>query len=292
MIRQMNRVMHNGDDSFYEIPSDPAKYGLPDDRALRRLIAQYLLLYSGNLGSLIDNVDNPSELRIAVQLTDGNPSFIGKVKADILAYGRGQFEPLGLKVETVGLSEEVLAMNDSITRSQLTSLVLALLFVLITITISYRSVLIGLCGLVPIGLSLLLNFAAMGFLRIPLDIVTAMVASVAIGIGIDYSIHVVSAYVMEYRRTGDTREAAHRTLSLTGRAIFFNVASVTLGFAVLVFSMFTPLRTLGVLIGVIMITSSFFSLTLLPVLLSRVVPRLVARKSKGVPAPAGLREGQ
>jgi len=174
---------------------------------------------------------------------------------------------LGFTVETVGLPDEMLAMNNSIMKSQVLSLFVALLCVLITIWIAYHSLRIGLSSLIPIVLSLMLNFGAMGFLHIPLDIVTAIIASVAIGIGIDYSIHVVSAYMYEYRLTGDSELAAHRTLRLTGRAIFFNVVSVTLGFAVLMFSMFTPLNSMGVLMGIIMITSSFFSLTLLPVVL-------------------------
>lgn len=279
MIKQMNRVMHDGNASFYEIPADPAKYGLDDAAALRRLIAQYLLLYSGNLSSFIDSTDNPSKLRIVVQLTDGSPANIGKVKQRIASYADAHLSPLGFRVETVGLPDEMLAMNSSIMRSQLLSLTLALVFVFLAIAIAYRSIRIGLAGLVPILLSLLLNFGTMGFLHIPLDIVTAMIASVAVGIGIDYSIHVVSAYVRRYGATGHPEEAAHRTLSLTGRAIFFNVSSVTIGFAVLVFSMFTPLNSLGILVGVIMITSSFFALTLLPVILRAIVPRLHARRA-------------
>ncbi len=277
MIKQMNRVMHDGNDSFYEIPSDPAKYRLADSAGLRRLIAQYLLLYSGNLSSFVDSTDNPSELRIAIQLTDGSPQNIGSVKQRIESYANAHLAPLGFRVETVGLPDEMLAMNSSIMHSQFVSLSLALIFVFIAITIAYRSLRVGLAGLVPILLSLILNFGTMGFLHIPLDIVTAMIASVAVGIGIDYSIHVVSAYVRQYGVTGDTEEAAHRTLGLTGRAIFFNVSSVTVGFAVLVFSMFTPLNSLGILIGVIMITSSFFALTLLPVILRVIVPRTAVR---------------
>jgi predicted RND superfamily exporter protein len=275
MIKQMNRVMHDGEEAYYEVPTDPKKYGLTGQDSLRRLIAQYLLLYSGNLSSFVNSTDSPTELRMVVQLKDSNPSFLQKVKQDIAVYADAHLRQLGYAVETVGLPDEMLAMNRSIMRSQVTSVSIALLCVLIAMWIAYRSFRVGLAGLIPIALSLLLNFAAMGFLHIPLDIVTAIIASVAVGIGIDYSIHVVSAYIFEYRLTGSTEEAAHRTLGLTGRAIFYNVMSVTLGFAVLVFSMFTPLNSVGILMGVIMLTSSFFSLTLLPVVLRAIVPRLV-----------------
>jgi len=278
MVEQMNRVMHNGQDQYYEIPSNPLKYGLPDNAALQRLLAQYLLLYSGNLSSFVNSTDNPTELRIAIQLTSGAPSLIQKVRKEVVSYSATHLRPLGFTIETVGLPDEMLAMNNSIMKSQVLSLSVALLCVLLTIWIAYRSFRIGLSSLIPIVLSLLLNFGAMGFLHIPLDIVTAIIASVAIGIGIDYSIHVVSAYMYEYRLTGNSELAAHRTLRLTGRAIFFNVASVTFGFAVLMFSMFTPLNSVGVLMGIIMITSSFFSLTLLPVVL-----RAIGLRSGGEP---------
>ena len=294
MIEQMNRVMHDGQDDYYEIPSVPAKYGLSDQLALRRLIAQYLLLYSGSLGSFVDSTDHPTALRVVVQLKDSNPAFLDRVKKDILRYGSLNLRPLGYSIETVGLPDEMLAMNASIMRSQIVSVAIALVCVMIAMWAAYGSLVIGLAGLIPIALSLLLNFAAMGFLHIPLDIVTAIIASVAIGIGIDYSIHVVSAYVFEYRLTGDCEISARRTFALTGRAIFFNVASVTVGFAVLVFSMFTPLNSVGILMGVIMITSSFFSLTLLPVVLRSVVPGLSrsvpeAERTAGSPAETAAR---
>ena len=274
MISRMNEIMQ-GSPEYYEIPADPEKYGLTDGAGLQRLIAQYLLLYSGNLSNLVDRMDNPLRLKGTIQLNDGSPDILGVVRQDIMEYSGTFIEPLGYNVRITGLAEEMLAMNGLITRSQLLSIGFALGFVLVVLWITYRSFTAGVFTIIPIALSLLLNFAVMGFLRIPLDIVTALIASIAIGIGIDYSIHVVSAYTREYRKTNSHSGAARNTLALTGRAVLYNVVSVALGFAILVFSVFTPLNTAGILIGVIMVTSSFFALTLLPVLFAVFNPKFL-----------------
>lgn len=287
MLKQMNRVMHDGDPGFYEIPADPEKYGLADRDALRRLVAQYLLLYSGNLSEFIDSMDAPARAKITVQLRDGNPAFIKRVRAEVLSYAAERFEPLGFTVEVAGSSEQMIAMNDMITRSQLLSIAFAFPLVFLVLLVSYRSAAAGLLGVIPIALSLLINFGVMGFFGIPLDIVTAMIASIAIGIGIDYAIHVTSVYEAEYRIVGDHREAARRMLRVTGKAILSNASSVALGFAVLVFSVFTPLNTVGILIAVIMFTSSFFSMTLLPVLFARLRPKFLTRTGAAGAVPTG-----
>jgi len=99
----------------------------------------------------------------------------------------------------------------------------------------------------------------MGILGIPLNNATVLIASIAVGIGIDYIIHFLS----DYRKEGDV-EGVIRT---TGKAIYLNALTVSLGFAVLLFANMIPLRYLGGLIGLTMILSALVSTTLLPSML-------------------------
>jgi predicted RND superfamily exporter protein len=96
--------------------------------------------------------------------------------------------------------------------------------------------------------------------------VTAMIAAIAIGIGIDYSIHFLSGYIREYRDCHDHHRAAEKTVRGTGKAIAYNALSVAAGFAVLVFSIFTPLNTVGVMMSLTMGSSSILAITILPFL--------------------------
>ena len=127
------------------------------------------------------------------------------------------------------------------------------------------------------GFAILINFAVMGYFGIKLDISTAMVASVAIGIGIDYTIHFMSNYHYERLRTDDIETVSINTLRTTGKAIIFNAIAVASGFLVLMFSQFNPLMYLGMLIALTMLTSSIGAMTLLPVLLNIFKPGFISK---------------
>jgi uncharacterized protein len=107
----------------------------------------------------------------------------------------------------------------------------------------------------------------MGLTGIPLNIATVLVASVALGIGIDYSIHIISHFKHIYKITGNARVAIEETILISGKAIIINVVSVSAGFLVLLFSDMVPLQYFGFLIALSMVGSSLGALTLLPVIL-------------------------
>jgi predicted RND superfamily exporter protein len=117
----------------------------------------------------------------------------------------------------------------------------------------------------------------MGFTGIKLNIGTSMVASLSIGIGIDYTIHCIEAFKREYRRTGGEGDFLRRTFATSGKAILINAVSVGAGFAVLVFSQFNMLGDLGFLIALTMGTSALVSLTVIPVLLTLISPALIRK---------------
>jgi predicted RND superfamily exporter protein len=102
-----------------------------------------------------------------------------------------------------------------------------------------------------------------------------MVASVSVGVGIDYTIHCLEAYKREFRASAGGGDFLRRTFISSGRAIIINAVSVGAGFAVLLFSRFTMLADLGLLIAITMFSSALVSLTILPALLGILKPKFV-----------------
>lgn len=269
MIKQMNQVMHKEEstaaNSFYEIPIDPKKYGKKDLSELKNLISQYLLLYSGNLDSFYDDVDNPTMTRVMFQLNTGDPKRIDVIVKEIEAYSKKHLHPLGYESYTAGHAKFYVAINQLVISSQISSLLFAILFVFLILSISNRTVQAGLFGTVPLVITTLGFFGVMGYFKIALDVGTALVGSITVGIGIDYAIHYMAG-LQNFIKDGKEHEEAMRlTLHTTGKAILFNALSVSLGFLVLMFSQFNPIRNFGLLLAISMFISSFCTLFVLPV---------------------------
>lgn len=272
-IKRMNLVLHNEED-FNEIPTVPEKYGLQDEGELKNLISQYLLIYSGNLDTWADDSLEPSQARMIVQLATSGNSFTRRIIPDIQTFAAAHL-PEGYTIEISGIALIENALVNLIVDTQTYSILLSLFMVFVILSISYRSPAAGFFGSIPLAFSIMINFAVMGYTGIRLDISTAMVASVAMGIGIDYTIHFMSGYAGNRARNMNPKGAAARTISTTGKAILFNALSVGAGFAVLILSQFKPLKYFGFLIALTMLTSSIGAMTLVPVILEVFKPRFI-----------------
>lgn len=161
-----------------------------------------------------------------------------------------------------------ITMDRSLLRSQMGSLSIAIIMVIIFVGLILRSLKTGIFATIPIIAAIIILFGVMGFSGIPLNIATVLVASVALGIGIDYSIHVISnvKHLMK-THNDDISHALEETIVISGKAIVINVISVSGGFLVLLFSEMVPLQYFGFLVALSMIGSGVGSLTLLPVIL-------------------------
>ena len=171
------------------------------------------------------------------------------------------------EIRITGMPFVDITMDQSLVNSQIGSISIAIVFVILIVGLILRSLPSGFYAAVPIIAAILILFGVMGLTGIPLNIATVLVASVALGIGIDYSIHVISHFNDSLRETGDPAKAMQETMLVSGKAILINVVSVSAGFLVLVFSEMVPLQYFGSLIALSMVSSSFAALTLLPALL-------------------------
>ena len=171
------------------------------------------------------------------------------------------------KILLTGMPSVYIKLNNSLLNSQFSSLIIAIIMVLIIVGLILRSLSKGIFAAIPIVATIIILFGFMGITGIPLDIATVLVGSIALGIGIDYSIHVITGFNYKLKETGDVHEAIEHTIMTSGKAIVINVSSVATGFLVLMFSQLVPLQNFGLLVAISMIGSGAGALTLLPVVL-------------------------
>lgn len=278
LVEAVNEELNYKGAAYNEIPYNSDKYAAANRKQLKNLISQYLLMYSGSLDDLINDQLEPSKARMSVQMTTGSNIVTKKVKEDIKEYVAQNF-PQGYHAAIAGHANMSLAVNNLIVSSQIRSILISLLIVFLIVAINYKSLIAGFYGIIPLSVSLLINFGVMGFTGIKLDIATSMVASIAIGIGVDYTIHFLAGYCHERQKTDDLDVVCQRTLLTSGKAIIFNAVSVAIGFAVLLFSNFTPLVNLGLLVTLTMVTASLASMIILPALLNLFKPRFISKSS-------------
>jgi len=156
---------------------------------------------------------------------------------------------------------------ELILQGQISSLLLSLLLVVILVSLMFKSILVGLIGSLPIAVTSVVNFGVMGLSGIALSTTTALISSIAIGIGIDYAIHFIDRYRVHAATEPDKTKASRLTMHQTGRAILFNAVVVIAGFLVLLFSVFPPNRQLGSLVALNMSVSFLGTVTLMYLLL-------------------------
>jgi predicted RND superfamily exporter protein len=181
-------------------------------------------------------------------------------------YGLDATRTVTLAAEPSGLAPVLDQMEKELLPTQIESTALALLAVTLLLILVFRSLRAGLLGIIPVGLTILVNFAVLGYFGIGLDSFTAMIASITIGLGIDYAIHFTHRFRKEFERSGDERTALVNTLQTTGVAILINSLSVGAGFAVLLLAGGQHIRLLGGLTAVALLVSALFTLVVLPAL--------------------------
>lgn len=253
-VRQINEALHDNDPSERVIPQT------------RNAVAQEILLYemSSDPSDFARVVNyNYEQARIVLRMESLSSSELGElvqqVEDEVIRSADGQFD-----VGITGSSYLFKVLTDLLVSGQILSLLVSLLGVALVVGLIFRSVRFGLLSMIPLGVTITLNFGIMGWLNIPLDTATTMLASIAIGIGVDYTVHFLSKYRRELRAGRTSHDAVGETIQTTGRAITYNVTAVAAGFAVLLFSSFGPIATLGALVALSMGISGLAALTLLP----------------------------
>jgi predicted RND superfamily exporter protein len=275
LVRELQRQTNYEGRAYYEIPEDPARYGKSSEEELERLIANYLVLLGGDDDSgYTDDPLEPKALRSVILV---NSKWWADSKTVIDAvnnYVEANF-PDNVRMIVGGGAVLMGDLTESLVKSQIVSIFVSILIVLVILTLANKSIAAGLLGAIPLSIAIVCNFGLMGFLGITLNMGTALVSSLAVGIGIDYTIHFMEFFKLEYQRGGDY---LHRAFDGCGKAILINAVSVGAGFGVLALSQFRMISHLGGLIASSMFITAIVSLTLMPVLFTVFKPRFIYGK--------------
>ncbi len=268
VMRKMNEVMNGGDPKFNKVPDD------------QKEIAEYFMLYSLSAPPKDFNkiVDPEFEhAQVIAQVKDSGTRAATEVVEYTKAYLAKQQK--GGPFKLVGGFLDVMAnLVEHIVRGQLLSLFLSIVICSILVALLMRSVVAGVIAMMPLSVSMAMLFGIMGYMGIELNLITAMLSSIMVGVGIDYTIHFLWRYRDE-RRLSDPVAAVRTTLTTTGRGIVFNALSVVIGFIVLVISAFFPVRFFGLLVVVSITACLVCALVLLPAVVLVFKPRFLEPKT-------------
>lgn len=263
VVKELNRTFHADDPAYDVIPED------------RRLISQLLLLYSfqgGDMGSLA--LGDFSAGEVVGFYPKLNQQDLDSLVDSVQTYLDTRLSP-AIEASMVGSTVLQHRMTTQLLTSQLRSLATSVVIAAAIVALLMGSVVAGLIAVVPLVLAIVINFGTMGFAGMTLNIATAMISSITIGIGIDYAIHFIARYRTEYRSCKRAEHAVIQAASTSGRAILFNAFTVIGGFAVLLFSAFSAFKSFGGLISLSMAVSAVGALVVVPAIFASWSPRFL-----------------
>ena len=176
----------------------------------------------------------------------------------------------GFADEDVRLTGILVMYNNvlqSLFQSQILTLGVVMLAIMVMFLVLFRSFMIALICIIPNAIAASFVLGIMGWLSIPLDIMTITIAAISVGIGVDNTIHYMHRYKREFPRFGNYRDTMHFCHNSIGRAMYFTSMTIVAGFSILALSNFIPTIVFGLLTSLAMLVALVGSLTLLPQLL-------------------------
>lgn len=247
-----------------------------DDKPLTEyeLTALYWILEDSLRTDLLGSFISPehSQVRFSIRIQDTTK---GLDRAELLADVKNDMRELGIPPDRYVLTGLFVLYQDILQRlfrSQILAMGIVFIALMATFYLLFRSVPAALAGITPNIFAIVLVLGVMGWLKIPLDIMTITIASIAMGIAVDDSIHYIHRY-LEERRSAPGDQAVEQTNFSVGYAVIYTSLIVILGFSLLAFSDFMPSVLFGLLTSLAMVLALLGNLYLLPVLLIKFVKK-------------------
>ena len=178
--------------------------------------------------------------------------------------------PRSFSFQVTGIGIVISHSSDLITKGQINSLFTSLGLIFAIMFLLFLSCKVGIIGMLPNIFPIIVSFGMMGWAGIPLSMETSLIASIAIGLAMDDTIHYLVHYNQEFKRDLDKKRALTTTSLHMGRPIISTTITICLGFAVLMFSHFKPTSVFGLLMVVTMFSALMADLLLLPSLMLHV----------------------
>ena len=258
-LKSMNKNLHAGDDKYKKLPSS------------RQEISEYLFLLSmsGRPEELDEVVDyDYRQANVTFLIKTDHTKTLKNIIDEVNSFVKNRFNTENVAINLAGSANNSYIWAKLLIDSQTIAIAFSKIGIFLIATLLFRSVIAGLLIVTPITITTLLVAGMAGFMRIPLDVSTALAAGVAIGVGVDYAVHYLYRYRNEMVRLKDHYMATLATMRSVGKTIVFNALVVTAGFLVLLGSQFPPHVKLGNFVAAYMVISCLAALIILPLLLS------------------------
>ncbi|WP_340101363.1 MMPL family transporter [Salinibaculum salinum] len=248
--------------------ADTDNDGVPEQN-ITAVYDQLFAVAPDQAGRYIYRTDGEYEaLRMTVAITGGSGGDAVTTQMRDVASG---LNGDGLETTATGTAILNKIVQDQLLETVIESLVISLvavfLFLMITYRISDGSASLGAVTLMPVAFSVTWILGTMYLLDIPFNVVTGMITSLTIGLGVAYSIHLSERYTQELERSDTVWEAMETAVTGTGGALLGSAATTVGGFGVLVFAILPPLQQFGIITGLTIIYAFLGSVFILPSLL-------------------------
>ena len=216
-----------------------------------------------------------NQVRFSIRVIESDPSLNRKqLLSDIHDFLIKNLKLEESQIHITGMLVLYNNMLQSLFQSQILTLAAVLLAVFLTFIVLFRNVTLALLGIIPNVFSAVLILGIMGWLGIPLDMMTITIASITIGIAVDDTIHYVHRLKHEYALNQDYPTLVRRCHGSIGKAIYYTSVAIIFGFAILALSNFIPTINFGLMTGAAMLVALVGDLVLLPAMVLLVKPRI------------------
>lgn len=254
LIKLINQAMHNGDSQYYTIPSS------------RKLISQYLLLYEMSEDtSYLNRWVNDSFDKLRINFKTANSANLKDLEEKINTF----FKEKGFENMSIGITGSAVLLNRTdnlFISSQINSLLLAIIVISIIMMYLFKSLKLGMFSLIVNLMPILCGLGMLGFFNIKLDMGTAMIAPIAIGIAVDDTIH----FLTQFKRNISESNLAtifRRVYRIILKPIVFTSVVLAVGFGSNAVSSFKPNAYFGIISALTLLIAMFCDLFLLPSLI-------------------------
>jgi predicted RND superfamily exporter protein len=258
--------------AFILRPGDPDSRRLPRDPSVaRNLWSNYGQVRGGErLAQLVD--DERRRALVTAYLEAASYVDARRLMGEIRHFEHERLAPHGIRLRFAGDVAVSQATIDAVVTTQVRSLLLSLVGILVAVAVLSRSLRRGLYCLVPPASAVLVSFAAMGWLKIPLGVATSMFAGMTLGVGVDFAIHLLARHVRVREQGLKGEEALAAALATTGSAIGIDACAVALGFGVLMLSEVPANARLGGLLAASVLACLLATFYAVPALLAAETP--------------------
>ena len=248
---------------------NPAKYTIPEqDFEIRMLINSYKTLLGDDMLARFMNPTYSKANILLLTHISSSRDFL-TIRDTILSHVKSAL-PEVQGWDVTGFGMVAAASSHLLTWGQAKSFSLTMVFIFVIMLILFLSTKVGFIAILPNAFPIIMNFGIMGWFGIHLSMVTSLIASIAIGLAVDDTIHYLYRYNREFKKDLNKDRALRDSILHVGRPVLFTTVTIGIGFAVLLFSSFKPTSIFGLLMVITMLAAVIGDLLILPALMLNV----------------------